>query len=79
MTVPATKVNVMAVALARLVHAVVWSTHVAVPPQVIVLALEESTALKYFGCKAMVIVPATGTAVTVVKPRDTASFGLFRS
>ena len=47
-------------------------THVAVavtPVPVTVFALEESTALKYLGGKAIVIVPPMGTAVTVVKPR----------
>jgi len=45
--------------------------HVAVPPPVSVLALEESTALKYLCGKAMVMVPPMGTAVTVVNPRVT--------
>ena len=45
------------------------SLHVAVPPPTfIVLALVESTALKYLGGRAMVMVPPTGTAVAVLKP-----------
>jgi hypothetical protein len=42
-------------------------THVAVPPPVSVLALEELTALKYLGGRARVILPPTGTAVAVLK------------
>jgi len=49
------------------------SLHVAVPSPVSLLALVESTALKYFGGKAMVMVPPMGTAVTVLKPRVTVS------
>ena len=42
-------------------------THVAVPPPVSVLALEESTAVKYLGGRARVILPPTGKGVAVVK------------
>ena len=45
----------------------------AVPPPVSVLALEESTALKYLGGRARVILPPTGTAVAVVKLNLTVS------
>ena len=47
------------------------STHVAVaavPVPTTVLALVESTALKYLGGNAMVIFPPMGTGVTVVNP-----------
>ena len=47
------------------------STHVAVPPPVSVLALVDTTALKYLCGRAMVIFPPMGTAVTVVNPRVT--------
>ena len=42
-------------------------THVAVPPPVSVLALVELTAVKYLGGRARVILPPTGTAVSVLK------------
>ena len=35
-----------------------------------VTLVEESTALKYLGGRAMVILPPTGTAVAGVKPKD---------
>ena len=46
-------------------------THVAVPPPVSVLALEELTAVKYLGGRARVILPPTGTAVAVKNPNLT--------
>ena len=42
--------------------------HVAVPLPVSVLALVGSTAVKYLGGRAMVILPPMGTAVAVLKP-----------
>jgi len=50
------------------------STHLAVAATLVpvsVLALVESTALKYLDGSAMVTFPPIGTAVTVVKPKVT--------
>jgi len=77
---PATNVKVVAPALTTAVEVVqvttspavpAVSTHLAVAPPVSVLSLVESTVLKYLDGKAKTMVPLTGTAVAVVKPKVT--------